>query len=247
VLTELAGQTLPAGVYHSASGTFGLNGTLVLDGQDNLDAIFVFQTATTLITGPTGNVSLIRGAQACNIFWQVGSAATLAAGSTLRGTLMAHDDISLGDGVTVDGRVLAGNQPSGVGAVTLIHDTITRPTTCLRAAAATPTPVPPAIVTGPTAEELGVLAAQAAAAKVTADNAAKLAAAKLAAAKLKAAKLKAAKAKAAKAKAAKLRAARKRAAVTKAAATRRAAAKQHATSIATGFAKPPLRRFGFTG
>jgi hypothetical protein len=124
--TELAGQTLAAGVYNSTSGTFGMTGTLVLDGANNPDAVFIFQTASTLITGGTGNVSLIRGAQSCNVFWQVGSAATLGAGSTLRGTILAHDDISLGDGVTVDGRLLAGEQASGAGAVTLIHDTITR-------------------------------------------------------------------------------------------------------------------------
>jgi len=58
----------------------------------------------------------------------VGSAATLGAGSTFRGTILAHDDISLGDAVTVDGRLLGGEQASGAGAVTLIHDTITVPT-----------------------------------------------------------------------------------------------------------------------
>ncbi len=132
VLTELAGQTLVAGVYNSASGTFGMTGTLTLDGENNADAVFIFQTASTLITGGAGNITLTRGAQACNIFWKVGSAATLGGGSTFRGTIMAHDDISLGDGVTVDGRLLAGEQGSGAGAVTLIHDTITKPSTCIK-------------------------------------------------------------------------------------------------------------------
>jgi hypothetical protein len=131
VLTELGGQTLVAGVYSSASGTFGMTGTLVLDGENNADAVFIFQTASTLITGGAANITLTRGAQACNIFWKVGSAATLGAGSTFRGTILAHDDISLGDGVTVDGRLLAGEQASGSGAVTLIHDTITKPSTCV--------------------------------------------------------------------------------------------------------------------
>ena len=176
VSTELAGQTLTAGVYNSASGTFGMTGTLVLDGGNNPDAIFIFQTASTLITGGTGNVSLIRGAQACNVFWQVGSAATLGAGSTLVGTVLAHDNISLGDGVTVEGRLLGGEQASGAGAVTLIHDTITKPSTCLTAAT--------------------VAATTAAAA------AAKAKAAKAKAAKAKAAKAKAAKARAARARAA---------------------------------------------
>jgi hypothetical protein len=130
VPTELASHTYTAGVYNSASGTLGMTGTLVLDGENNADAIFIFQTATTLITGGTGNVSFIRGAQACNVFWKVGSAATLGAGSSFSGTILAHDDISLGDGVTVVGRLLAAEQ-GNAGAVTLIHDTITKPTTCL--------------------------------------------------------------------------------------------------------------------
>ncbi len=120
--TELAGQKLVAGVYNSASGTFGMSGTLALDGANNPNSVFIFQTATTLITGVTGNVSLINGASSCNIFWKVGSAATLGAGSTFRGTILAHDNISLGNAVTVDGRLLGGEQASGTGAVTLIHE-----------------------------------------------------------------------------------------------------------------------------
>ena len=143
VLTELAGQTLTPGVYTSASGTFGMSGTLTLDGQNNADAVFIFQTASTLITGGTGNVNLIRGAQACNVFWKVGSSATLGAGSTLRGTILANTSISLGNGVTVLGRLLAGEQASGAGAVTLIHDTITR-SVCAASPVVVATPTPTA-------------------------------------------------------------------------------------------------------
>ena len=127
VPTELGGRTLVAGAYSSASGTFGMTGTLVLDGQNNANAVFIFQTASTLITGGAGNISMIRGAQACNVFWKVGSAATLGAGSTFRGTILAHDSISLGSGVTVHGRLFAGEQASGAGAVTLIHDSVAKP------------------------------------------------------------------------------------------------------------------------
>src|SRR5665213_843389 len=122
----------------SASGTFGMSGTLTLDGANNPNSVFIFQTASTLITGGTGNINLIRGAQACNIFWKVGSAATIGAGSTLDGTVMAHDSISLGSGVTVLGRLFAGEQASGTGAVTLIHDTI------IRSVCAAPVPTPTA-------------------------------------------------------------------------------------------------------
>ena len=132
VLTELAGQTLVAGVYNSAAGTFGMTGTLTLDGANNADSVFIFQTASTLITEGSGNIVFLRGAQACNVFWQIGSAATLGAGSSFAGTLMAHDNISLGDGVTVNGRLLGGEQASGSGAVTLIHDTITKPSACIQ-------------------------------------------------------------------------------------------------------------------
>ena len=128
--TELAGNTYTAGVYNSAAGTFGMTGTLVLDGENNADATFIFQTASTLITAATGNVTFIRGAQACNVFWKVGSAATLGAGSNFSGSILAHDTITLGDGVTVSGRLLAAEQ-GNAGAVTLIHDTITKPTTCI--------------------------------------------------------------------------------------------------------------------
>jgi hypothetical protein len=125
--TELGGTTLPAGVYNSQDGTFGMTGTLTLDGGGNPDAIFIFQTASTLITANTGNVAFIGGAQACNVFWKVGSSATLGTGSSFSGTILANTSISLGDGVTVDGRLLAGEQASGAGAVTLIHDTIKAP------------------------------------------------------------------------------------------------------------------------
>jgi hypothetical protein len=62
--TKLGGQTLAAGIYSSPSGTFSMTGTLVLDGQNNPDAVFIFQTASTLITAAAANITLISGAQA---------------------------------------------------------------------------------------------------------------------------------------------------------------------------------------
>ncbi|PJJ02955.1 uncharacterized protein DUF3494 [Streptomyces sp. 2333.5] len=107
VPTELGGTTLTPGVYNSASGTFGLNGTLILDAQGNPNAVFIFKTATTLITGAAGNVSLINQAKSANVFWQVGSSATLGAGSTLRGSILAFTSITATTGAIVDGRLLA--------------------------------------------------------------------------------------------------------------------------------------------
>src|ERR1700675_3983371 len=122
ISADLAGQTLTPGVYNSAS-SIGLSGALTLNGGGNPDAVFVFQAGSTLTTGSGSTVNLINGAQACNVFWQVGSSATLGTGSTFRGTILALTSITVTTGVTVDGRVLARN-----GAVTLDTDTIRKPT-----------------------------------------------------------------------------------------------------------------------
>jgi hypothetical protein len=123
VATELGGQVLTAGVYNSAAGTFQITGTLTLDGQGDPNAVFIFQAASTLITASASNVNLINSANACNVFWQVGSSATLGTSSTFRGTILALASITVTTGVTVLGRTLARN-----GAVTLDTDTITRST-----------------------------------------------------------------------------------------------------------------------
>ena len=150
--TELGGQTLTAGVYKS--DTFGITGTLTLNGQGDPSSVFVFQAGSTLITAVNSKVSLINGASSCNVFWQVGSAATLGTGSTFVGTILAHDNISLNKAVTVDGRLLAGEEASGEGAVTLINDTITAPkcatppvTTTTTAPGMTTTTAPPVTTT----------------------------------------------------------------------------------------------------
>jgi hypothetical protein len=121
VTADLAGQTLTAGVYKAPS-SMGLTGALTLDAAGDPDAVFVFQADTTLITGPGSSVVLLNGAQACNVYWQVGSSATLDTTTVFRGNVLAHDSITLNNGATVEGRVLA----SG-GAVTMDTNTITVP------------------------------------------------------------------------------------------------------------------------
>ena len=132
ISADLAGQTLTAGTYTTASG-IGLSGALTLNGSGNANAIFVFQAGSTLTTGPGSSVVLENGAQACNVFWQIGSSATLNTTSNFVGTIMAADSVSLDNGVIVDGRALA-----STGAVTLINDTFTVPT-CTTASSTTAT------------------------------------------------------------------------------------------------------------
>lgn len=119
--TELGGQTLTPGVYDSQSGTFGITGTLTLNAQGDPNAVFVFKTASTLITASASQIRMINGAQSCHVFWKVGSSATLGTSSTFAGNILALQSISLNSGVAVDGRLLARN-----GAVTLNNDTVTR-------------------------------------------------------------------------------------------------------------------------
>jgi hypothetical protein len=135
VPTELGGTTLAPGVY--ASATLGLTGTLTLDGQ----GVYIFQAGSTLITAPGSSVELINGASACDVYWQVGSSATLDTTTSFKGTIMALTSIALNNGVTLEGRALARN-----GAVTMINDTIDS-SAC---AAASPTASPqPSASSGP--------------------------------------------------------------------------------------------------
>jgi hypothetical protein len=118
---DLVGQTFTAGVYNDPS-SFALSGTVTLDGGGNPDSVFVFQAGSTLITSASSIVALTNGAQACNVFWAVGSSATLGATSLFNGTILASVSATIGDGTQVQGRVLAGS-----GAVTLSDDVIHTP------------------------------------------------------------------------------------------------------------------------
>lgn len=134
VPTELGGTTKTAGIYDSAAGTFSITGTLTLDAQGDPDAVFIFKTASTLITDGSSVVSLINGAQACNVFWQVGSSATLGTNSLFKGNILALTSATLTTGANVEGRVLARN-----GAVTLDTNVVTA---AICVAAPVPAPLP---------------------------------------------------------------------------------------------------------
>lgn len=124
IATQLGGATLTDGVYDSADTTFQITGTLTLDGQGNADSVFIFKMGSTLTTASSSNVVLTNGAQACNVFWQVGSSATLGTTTNFIGNILALTSVTLNTGATVNGRVLARN-----GEVTLDTNTVTR-TTC---------------------------------------------------------------------------------------------------------------------
>lgn len=115
---DLVGQTLVSGVY--TGPTLGLTGAVTLDAQGDPNAVWIFQAASTLITASDSTVLLVNGAQACNVFWQVGSSATLGSNSTFVGTVMALTSVAAQTGATVEGRVLARN-----GEVTLDNNVIT--------------------------------------------------------------------------------------------------------------------------
>ncbi len=120
---DLVGQTLLPGVYAATSkGALSLSGQLVLDGQGDPNAVFIFQTDSTLITSTGSTIALINGASECNVFWQVGSSATLASGSLFVGNVLALTSITVESSTVVRGRALARN-----GAVTLDNNIFTQP------------------------------------------------------------------------------------------------------------------------
>jgi len=133
ISADLAGRTLTPGVYTSAS-SLGLSGALTLNAEGNANAVFVFQAGSKLTAGSGSRVRLTGGAQACHVFWQVGSSATIGTSSTFVGNILALTSISMKTGATLDGRALARN-----GAVTLDTNTITK---AVCAAATKPKPKP---------------------------------------------------------------------------------------------------------
>lgn len=130
IVSDLGGQTLAPGVYTSGS-SIGITGTVTLDGAGDPNAVFIFQAGSTLTTGSSSHVSLINGAQACNVFWQIGSSATFGTGTDFYGNILAFSSITDNSGSTVHGRLLARGA-----AVTLNNTTVTK-ATCTGLAPAT--------------------------------------------------------------------------------------------------------------
>ncbi|MDB6037213.1 MAG: hypothetical protein JWM99_1054 [Verrucomicrobiales bacterium] len=118
---DLGGRTLAPGLYKS-SGTLALTGTLTLDAGGDSTAFFIFQIASKLTTAPGSEVVLSGGASAANIFWQVGTSATLGTTTLFKGTILADQSVSLATGARLEGRAMA-----RIAAVTLDANTITNP------------------------------------------------------------------------------------------------------------------------
>lgn len=130
---DLGGMTLTPGVYCFASSA-QLTGTLILNAQGNAAAVFIFKIGSTLTTASGSTVSLINGGSLCNVFWQVGSSATLGTATSFVGNILALASITMTTGANLTGRALARN-----GAVTLDSNTING--TCLTALPPTVCPV----------------------------------------------------------------------------------------------------------
>jgi len=139
---DLGGLTLTPGVY-CFSTSAGLTGTLTLNAQGNPSAVFIFRMGSTLTTASGSAVVMSGGGSPCNVFWQVGSSATLGTTTSFAGNILAQASISLNNGASVQGRTLA-----RTGAVTLIANTIDA-SACGAAVSPVPIPVPVPVPTLP--------------------------------------------------------------------------------------------------
>lgn len=147
-LTELAGLSLSPGVYAGGALVLSNNGALTLAGSEQ--SVWVFQAASTLTIGSATQITITGGASACNVFWQVGSSATIGTAAQFEGTVLALEAITATTGATITGRLLA-----RTAAVTLDTNTITASTGCPPPGTVTET-TPPAITSeSPTAATAG--------------------------------------------------------------------------------------------
>jgi hypothetical protein len=134
---DLGGKVLTPGVYCFSSSA-ALTGSLTLNAGGNAAAVFIFKTGSTLTTASGSSVVMTNGGSQCNVYWQVGSSATIGTSTSFAGNILALTSITMTTGANVVGRALARNA-----AVTLDTNNIT-PSTCSSSSAPAPpvTPVP---------------------------------------------------------------------------------------------------------
>ena len=119
---DLGGKTLSPGLYVSGSSMGIASGDLTLDAGGNQDAVWVFQIATTFVAMVNRGVKLTGNAKADNVFWNVGSSATIGVGAFLLGNFLTSTSITVQTGATMDGRFL-----TQTGAVTFDSNTVNTP------------------------------------------------------------------------------------------------------------------------
>ena len=120
---DMAGLSFYPGVYCSASGTLDISAaTVTLDGLMNPNSVWIFQAASTLTTATATSFILKNGAQAKNVYWVVGSSASLGYSSSFVGTILADVSITLGSGVNLNGRVFAESAITASSQATVIAD-----------------------------------------------------------------------------------------------------------------------------
>jgi hypothetical protein len=128
---ELGTLTLLPGIYKSSSGEFLItSGNLVLDGNGDPDATWIFQMTAALTIGQPAipqSISLINGAQAKNVFWQVGSAARIEDGSTMVGTIIADSGVTISTAGQTIQTTLIGRAIGLNASVTMVNTTVTVP------------------------------------------------------------------------------------------------------------------------
>jgi type VI secretion system secreted protein VgrG len=140
---ELGGTTKTPGAYNNPS--LGITGTLTLDALGDPAAVFIFRSTSTLITGTSSTVLLTNGAQACNVYWQVGSSATLGTSSTIVGHVIAYALISSGASSFVNGQLISTTAAVTLGGTTIVNNSCATPVVT----PVVPTPVVPTPVVTP--------------------------------------------------------------------------------------------------
>lgn len=120
---DLGGLVLTKGTYCFTSSA-QLTGTLTLDAEGDPDAVFIFQVKSALTTDTNSNVVIKNFGKQCNVFWQIGSSATLAIGTNFIGNILALTSITVNEGAKIQGRLLARN------AAIVLHNNIINKTDC---------------------------------------------------------------------------------------------------------------------